>query len=331
MSSRFSTSRVSRSSDSSAVARSSWRSVSSKTTFGVRSPWTAAFAEARGARRSWLTARRSAVRSLSASAIGTAAAACSASRCWRSASAAWVAKASTTRWSEASSVLPLSTRIRVSSTGTSVSPSLGVAQDGVPTLSATVHRRGSCRSVGVSGASGYALQESDRVEREGLLELLQEGRQGAGSAQDAAGDHGERVGLAAGAGGLLGAADREVDGDADGDGDQQEHDQREHVLDLGDGPGADRWREVVVQEQRADQGRGERRPQAARPARSRRRRPGRSGSGWTGTSSSRNGRQRHREHRHEDRRQREPEQQPGPRVASLLRTAQPRASRSPRG
>ena len=70
MSSRFSTSRVSRSKDSSAVARSSCRSLSSNITLGVRSPWTAAFAEASGARRSWLTARSRAVRSLSASAIG---------------------------------------------------------------------------------------------------------------------------------------------------------------------------------------------------------------------------------------------------------------------
>ena len=68
MSSRFSTSRVSRSSDSSAVASSSSRSSSSNSTSWLRRLVTAAFAEASGVRRSWLTAESSAVRSRSASA-----------------------------------------------------------------------------------------------------------------------------------------------------------------------------------------------------------------------------------------------------------------------
>ena len=56
MSSRFSTSRVSRSSDSSAVASSSSRSASLNSTSWLRRLSTAALAEASGVRRSWLTA-----------------------------------------------------------------------------------------------------------------------------------------------------------------------------------------------------------------------------------------------------------------------------------
>ncbi len=55
---------------------------------GERSEVTAALAEASGVRRSWLTAVSSAVRILSAAAIGLAASASAASRCCSSATAA---------------------------------------------------------------------------------------------------------------------------------------------------------------------------------------------------------------------------------------------------
>src|ERR1700704_5124661 len=67
MSSRFSTSRVSLSSDSSAVASSSSRSKSLNATSSLRRLVTAAFADANGGRRSWLTADSKALRSRSAS------------------------------------------------------------------------------------------------------------------------------------------------------------------------------------------------------------------------------------------------------------------------
>ena len=151
-----------------------------------------------GARRSWLTARRSAVRSLSASAIGIAAAACSARRCCRSARAAWTAKASTMRWSEASRVLPLSTRrervvdghLDVALPGCRADGGADALGDGPPVGVATFGRRLGCVWV--------PLEESDRVQCEGLAQLVEKRRQGAGSAQHAAGDHGQRVGLAAG-------------------------------------------------------------------------------------------------------------------------------------
>ncbi len=88
MSSRLSTSRASRSSDSSAVASSSSRSALVQRTSGERRLVTAALAEASGVRRSWLTAVSSAVRIRSASAIGLAASASAASRCCSRAAAA---------------------------------------------------------------------------------------------------------------------------------------------------------------------------------------------------------------------------------------------------
>src|SRR4051794_24173205 len=103
MSRRFSTRPRSRSSDSSAVASSSARSSSSKWTSALRRLLTAAVADASGVRRSWLTALSSAVRSRSTSASAPAVSAWAASRSCRSATAACAAKASTTRWSAASS------------------------------------------------------------------------------------------------------------------------------------------------------------------------------------------------------------------------------------
>ena len=73
MSSRLSTRWVSRSSDSSAVASSSSWSSAAQSTSADRRLVTAAFADASGVRRSWLTAASSAVRIRSAAAIGLAA------------------------------------------------------------------------------------------------------------------------------------------------------------------------------------------------------------------------------------------------------------------
>ena len=89
--------RVSRSSDSSAVASSSSESSRLQSTSWLRRLVTAAFAEASGVRRSWLTAASSAVRIRSASASGLAAAAASASLACSRATPTCAANAVSTR------------------------------------------------------------------------------------------------------------------------------------------------------------------------------------------------------------------------------------------
>lgn len=120
MSSRLSTSRVSLTSDSSAVASSSATSSGENSTSGLRSEPTEASAAASGVRRSWLTAASSAVRILSAALIGSTSAATAASRSRSRAAATWAAKAVSIRCWSAGSLRPV--RISSSSvpTGTSV-------------------------------------------------------------------------------------------------------------------------------------------------------------------------------------------------------------------
>ncbi len=130
---------------------------------------TAAFADASGVRRSWLTAASSAVRIRSAAASGRAVAASSASRSWRSATAAWAANASTIRRSAASSRRPLSTTVIRSSTGTAVSPPSGVQAGRSPTL-ATTHqacssRARSGRPLASSASSSTLTARSPKVSR----------------------------------------------------------------------------------------------------------------------------------------------------------------------
>ncbi len=238
MSSRFSTSRESRSSDSSTVASSSSLSAGLNTTSGLRRPLTAALADASGVRRSWLTALSSAVRSRSTSASGPAAAACSASRSWRSATAACVG--------EGLGQPPVGggQRMAVQHQG-----QLGVDQDlGIPVGRGPAHRltdrTGHAPGVLVvedvrARGCVRALQQRDAAEPQGLPEPVEQGRQRPRASQDAAGEGGQRLRLGARARRLSGTPRGQVDGDAHRDRDGQEDEQGEHVVPGGDGEPVD--------------------------------------------------------------------------------------------
>ena len=163
------------------------RSASNSTSW-LRRLATAAFAEASGVRRSWLTAASSAVRIRSASASGRAVAASSASRSWRSATAAWAANASTIRRSAASSRRPRSTTVtgrrrpaRRSSPPpgwcTAAVADAGHDPPGVPA-------RGPVRAPG--GAPAASSSSADRAQPEGLPQPVQQRGQRAFAAQHAA-------------------------------------------------------------------------------------------------------------------------------------------------
>ena len=158
MSSRLPTRRDSLSSDSSAVASSSARSAAFQVISGERRLVTAAFAEASGVRRSWLTAVSSAVRIRSASAIGRAASAAAASRCCSSATAAYAANAPSTRWSAAVSVRPTRARRRPLPAGTSTSAASGVVTASGPECATTVQV--AAVPVGVSPPRSSSVTES---------------------------------------------------------------------------------------------------------------------------------------------------------------------------
>ena len=216
-----------------------------------------------GVRRSWLTAASSAVRIRSASASGRAWAASAASRSCRSAMAACAANASTTRRSAAGRDRPRSTRVTVSSTGTSTSALVRREAGGL------AHRRRDLPGVRVVlpvrtvRGVGTAFQERHRPERERLPHVLQQRLERAGATQHAAGDGGQRLGVRAGPGRVAGAPGGEVDDPGDRAGDEDEHDEREDVLPLGDAERPDRGREEVVQQQGpADRGQ-HRRPEPA--------------------------------------------------------------------
>src|SRR5674476_427493 len=153
MSNRFSTSRTSRSRDSSAVSSSSAWSLADHSMSLLRRLVTAAFADASGLRRSCPTAASSATRIRSPSAMGPAAAAASLSRCRSRIAAAWAAKAPTTRWSSARSDRPRSPSVRVSPAGTWVSASCGRSHGSPPALATTVHSSAGPREAPGPGAS----------------------------------------------------------------------------------------------------------------------------------------------------------------------------------
>src|SRR5674476_176686 len=166
MSNRFSTSRASRSRDSSAVSSSSaWSWVDHWMSL-LRRLVTAAFADARGLRRSCPTAASSAIRIRSPSAMGRAAAAASLSRNRSRITAAWAAKAPTTRWSSARSDRPRSPSIRVSPAGTWVSASCGRSHGSVPALATTVHSSAGPREVPGPGAD-WRVRSSSVTELRG--------------------------------------------------------------------------------------------------------------------------------------------------------------------
>ncbi len=109
--------------DSSAVASSSSRSSGENSTSRLRSEVTAAQPAASGVRRSWPTARSSAVRIRSAAFTGSTSAAASASRARSTAEPTCAANAARTRRSDDDSVRPRSTRQAPGPAGTKVVPS----------------------------------------------------------------------------------------------------------------------------------------------------------------------------------------------------------------
>ena len=254
MSRRFSTRARSRSSDSSAVARSSARSSAVNGT-SLRRLLTAAVADASGVRRSWLTALSRAVRNRSTSASAAGRAACSASRSCRRATAACAANASTTRRSSASSGVPA----QHEGHGV-VHAHLGIAV-ARGARGGAAHGGGGAPLVAVGTA--HPLQEGDVVEPEGLAQLLEQRVQGPVPAQHAAGERRQGRGLGAGSRGLPGPPRREVDDAAHGDGHQEERQQREDVLARGDGEPVQRLREPVVEQEERDDGRAQRRREPA--------------------------------------------------------------------
>ncbi len=87
------------------------------------------------------------------------------------------------------------------------------------------------------------------------------------AAQHAARQVAEDLRLGPAAGGLEGAAGGEVDHGGDRDADRHEDRQRQQVLRVGDGEGVGGRGEVVVEQQRAEQGGGDGREAPRRPAR----------------------------------------------------------------
>ncbi len=244
---------------------------------------TDAFAEASGDRRSWPTARSSAVRSLSASASGLASAAASLSRARSTRAAACAAKAPTSRRSSAASDRPCRTRTRSSRAG-----NLGVA-----VLRAAAGRRTGRgdRSPGLGQlVVVHPLHQAGAGHPEGLADALQQRRQGGLAAQHGAGQGRQGLGLGRGAGRLPGTAGGPVDHRAHQRRDQHEDAQRQGVVRLGDGEGPGRRGEEVVQYQRCRRSRSASPARDRRPGRPRPRRAGRPARCWSGSGCRRRGR-----------------------------------------
>ena len=250
MSSRFSISRVSRSRDSSAVARSSAWAAGVHWTRSLRSEVTDALAEASGLRRSWLTAASSAERVRSASSTTLASSARLASWSRSRTAAAWAAKAASSRWSAARTGPSTRSRSR-SPTGTSVvAAPAGRAR---PTWSI------SCQAPAVSERS----RRVSGLEAEGLAGAAEDLRQRGLAAQDAAGETGQHRRLGGGAAGLRRTPDHALDEDRDQGAHGDEHQQGEGVVLVGDREGVERWGEVVVEQEAADDRCAEGRPEPA--------------------------------------------------------------------
>ena len=181
----------------------------------------------------------------------------------RSATAAWAANASTMRRSAASSRRPLSTTVSRSSTGTAVSPALGLHAR--PVADAGHHPPGAlvAGAVGSPLGVGGQFQHADRAQPEGLPQPVQQGRQRPFTAQDAAGDGGQGLRVGGGAGGLPGPPGGHVDHPADRDRDADEDAEGEQVFRLGDGQRVEGRGEEPVQQQRADERGDQRRPHPA--------------------------------------------------------------------
>ena len=173
--------------------------------------------------------------------------------------------------------------------GTSASPSAGVEARLVADAGGDPPGAGSCCSCpGSAAASGAALQQGDAGEAEGLPELVEQRGQRRGCRAARCRPlwtvSPPRRGRAA-ASRVRRAARSTTALTADGD--EQEDDQREHVLPLGDGELVDRWGEVVVEQQEADDGGDQRRLEAADQGDRDDRDAGRAGCRWAGDSSPR--------------------------------------------
>ena len=291
MSSRLSTRRVSRSSDSSAVASSSARSAS----LPLRRPGCAGgrprpWPRRAGVRRSWLTAASSAVRSPVG--LGERAArrrpARPAARC-RSATAAWAANASSDP-----AVLGGQRRVRAgratrsSSTGISVvRPARRASRQGCVADARPRPARRAGSSLARSGAdrpaSGSRSSRVTAVRPKVSRSWSSSAGSGRLAAQHAAGQRStaSRPRRVARAASRVRRAARSttaltISATATND------DEREDVLPLGDGELVQRRGEVVVEQQRAGDG-GEPAPaRARRPGRRRRPRAGTAGCRWAG-------------------------------------------------
>ncbi|CAM5693766.1 hypothetical protein SPURM210S_07993 [Streptomyces purpurascens] len=213
---------------------------------------------ASGVRRSWLTAASSAVRMRLPSASARARSASSWSRRRSSTTAAWAAKAASTRRSSAGRTRPVSASAIWSPTGMSTSASSGRSTGcPCPTRPAQVH--------GVDIAR--PLQQGRRLHAEGLPDAFEQVLQAGLAAQHVAREEGQDLGLRPQPGRLMGAAGREVDHGGHRHTDGHEDHDGDDVLRVGDRPPVQRRCVEVVQQQRSHRRRGQRGKQPAEQGR----------------------------------------------------------------
>ena len=201
---------TSRSSDSSTVASSSSRSVGAE--HDARAAQAVDRGLGRGERGAQVVADRadsSAVRSRSTSASGPAAAACSASRSCRSATAAWAANAcGQPPVGGGERMSAQHQRERRRRPGSRRRPRPGVRHGRSPTAAGDPPGvRVVCRRPGPAGRRP-ALEQGDAGEAERLAELVEQGGQRPGAAQHAAGQGGQGLRLGPGAAPPRGSAGR---------------------------------------------------------------------------------------------------------------------------
>jgi hypothetical protein len=134
--------------------------------------------------------------------------------------------------------------------------------------------------VGTDRSVGSAFQQGDAVELEGLAQLVEEGGQRAAAAQHTAGQRGQGLRLGPAPGGVAAAPGGQVHHRADRHGNQEEHDQGEDVLALGDGPLVDRGDEEPVEQQEGGQGGDQGRVEPAHEGDDNDPRQGRAGCRW---------------------------------------------------
>ncbi len=213
---------------------------------------------ASGVRRSCDTAASRVVRAALSRASPAASRAARTSRSRPCRIAAWAAYALTTRWSSAAMGGPSSSRCTSSSTVTSSAHV--VVSDG------TVLPAGRCGSVEattVDGRSSSRLGEHRGAHTEVVARPVEQRWEGTGLGQQVAAHRREGRRLALGRDRLLGAAGGDVDDRRHRHGDEDEDGERQGVRRVADGQRAPRLGEEPVDDERADDGAQERRPDAA--------------------------------------------------------------------